>query len=303
MKKKFHLIILLGIALAMLGAASAQAGGTNKVKVCHVPPGNPTNWHTITIGENALPAHLAHGDLAGTCEENCEVLCSDGNPCTQDVDPQAAECTCLDTRPPVNCDDSNLCTTDSCDPESGCVYTPVLCDDGDNCTVDACDPLTGFCVAPPVDCPEGQLCDPDTGECTESDPCEPNPCVNGGECSNVGGMAVCSCLPGWTGPHCEFDIDECAANPCVHGECVDLVNAYLCICEPGWTGTDCDIGPTYNCTDRNPCTPENINNGDFYFAADDPNQFIQCDAFGGCFVMSCPPGLVWDQDLLTCSFP
>merc|ERR1712232_905486 len=68
------------------------------------------------------------------------------------------------------CDDGNSCTTDSCDPQLGCVYTAIKCfkdlchdsychpecgsclhkarnvDDGDSCTIDKCDPETGECV-------------------------------------------------------------------------------------------------------------------------------------------------------------
>jgi hypothetical protein len=32
------------------------------VTICHVPPGNPANAHSITVGAPAVPAHLAHGD-------------------------------------------------------------------------------------------------------------------------------------------------------------------------------------------------------------------------------------------------
>ncbi len=38
------------------------------VTICHIPPGNPANAHTITVSVNALPAHLAHGDFVGSCE-------------------------------------------------------------------------------------------------------------------------------------------------------------------------------------------------------------------------------------------
>jgi hypothetical protein len=38
------------------------------VTICHIPPGNPANAHTITISVNALPAHLAHGDYIGACQ-------------------------------------------------------------------------------------------------------------------------------------------------------------------------------------------------------------------------------------------
>jgi hypothetical protein len=40
------------------------------VTICHIPPGNPSNAHTITISVNALPAHLAHGDYIGACAGN-----------------------------------------------------------------------------------------------------------------------------------------------------------------------------------------------------------------------------------------
>jgi hypothetical protein len=40
---------------------------TKKTTVCHIPPGNPSNAHTICVGNPAVPAHLAHGDFLGTC--------------------------------------------------------------------------------------------------------------------------------------------------------------------------------------------------------------------------------------------
>jgi hypothetical protein len=39
------------------------------VVICHVPPGNPDNAHTITVGAPAVAAHTAdHGDRSGPCE-------------------------------------------------------------------------------------------------------------------------------------------------------------------------------------------------------------------------------------------
>jgi len=41
---------------------------TKKTTVCHIPPGNPANAHTICIGNAAVQAHLDHhGDFIGTC--------------------------------------------------------------------------------------------------------------------------------------------------------------------------------------------------------------------------------------------
>jgi hypothetical protein len=49
------------------GGVTAQ-GGVEKVTICHIPPGNPENAHTITVGAPAVPAHLEnHGDSIGEC--------------------------------------------------------------------------------------------------------------------------------------------------------------------------------------------------------------------------------------------
>lgn len=37
------------------------------VTICHMPPSNNSNPITITINENALQAHLSHGDSLGSC--------------------------------------------------------------------------------------------------------------------------------------------------------------------------------------------------------------------------------------------
>jgi hypothetical protein len=39
-----------------------------QITLCHIPPGNPGNAHTITVDESAVPAHLAHGDTLGPCD-------------------------------------------------------------------------------------------------------------------------------------------------------------------------------------------------------------------------------------------
>src|SRR5262249_48985172 len=92
------------------------------------------------------------------CSQFCQTEnCSDGNDCTTDVcDPRLGcgphtpvlagtacsnhnACTVSGTcngsgtcvgGPPVNCDDANACTTDSCDPATGCVHT---CNTGATC--------------------------------------------------------------------------------------------------------------------------------------------------------------------------
>ena len=38
-----------------------------KVLICHRPPGNPDNSHTLSVPPSAVAAHLAHGDTLGPC--------------------------------------------------------------------------------------------------------------------------------------------------------------------------------------------------------------------------------------------
>jgi hypothetical protein len=46
-----------------------------KTTICHIPPGNPANAHTLCVGNAAVRAHLEnHGDTLGPCvsEPPCE---------------------------------------------------------------------------------------------------------------------------------------------------------------------------------------------------------------------------------------
>ena len=61
--------ILLALALSAFFVNLAAAG---KVTVCHVPPGNPLNIHTIVVSDSAVAAHLQHGDSLGACPVMCD---------------------------------------------------------------------------------------------------------------------------------------------------------------------------------------------------------------------------------------
>jgi hypothetical protein len=63
---------------------------------------------------------------------------------------------------PLDCDDGNACTIDSCDPDVGCVHEPDdgSCDDGIDCSTDICD-ITSGCINTLVEpsCGDGDGCD------------------------------------------------------------------------------------------------------------------------------------------------
>jgi len=62
------------LTLLAVGSTGIYAKGGGKVSVCHAPPGNPANSHTIKISAKALSAHLAHGDLAGACDATPRII-------------------------------------------------------------------------------------------------------------------------------------------------------------------------------------------------------------------------------------
>jgi hypothetical protein len=74
------------------------------------------------------------------------------------------------------------------------------------------------------------------------DPCNPNPCLNGGACiaNNIGGF-TCQCPPGYSGLRCE-DRDGCASQPCKNnGVCISSGGgAYTCQCPTGFDGPTCE---------------------------------------------------------------
>ena len=74
-------------------------------------------------------------------------------------------------------------------------------------------------------------------QCNE---CSPNPCQNGGNCTDGINSYTCTCVPGYNGTDCETNIDECSPNPYQNGgNCTDLINDYNCTCNPVYSGRDC----------------------------------------------------------------
>ncbi|HZI94731.1 MAG TPA: hypothetical protein VFE84_10840 [Patescibacteria group bacterium] len=159
------------------------------------------------------------------------VACDDGNNCTSDLcNPDTGQClfvpqtgsTCDDgdlctsgdtcvTAPgnPVptcqgnaKCADTDACTADLCEPNTGvCSNPPIVCDDGNSCTLDVCQ--SGACNSIPA--PSGQPCD-DGDRCTLGDTC-----VGGAGAPPVCQGSALSCNDGNT-----CTMDQC--NP-ISGSC------------------------------------------------------------------------------------
>uniref|UniRef100_A0A8C4L221 Notch receptor 3 n=1 Tax=Equus asinus asinus TaxID=83772 RepID=A0A8C4L221_EQUAS len=81
-----------------------------------------------------------------------------------------------------------------------------------------------------------------------------DPCLNGGSCQDGVGSFLCSCLPGFAGPRCALDVDECLSSPCGPGTCADHVASFACTCPPGYGGFRCE-------QDLPDCSPSSCFNG------------------------------------------
>lgn len=72
--------------------------------------------------------------------------------------------------------------------------------------------------------------------------CASDPCANGGVCMDLVNGYKCECPRGYYDARCLSDVDECASNPCVNGgRCEDGVNQFICHCPPGYGGKRCEV--------------------------------------------------------------
>ncbi len=204
------------------------------------------------------PAGCHHDPKTGTA-------CDDNNACTtQDECNQFGKCA---GGPPLDCDDHEACTDDSCDPATGCKHTARTgqpCTDNDACTNgDVCTSFGTCQSGPPLDCDDGNPCttdgcDPSSG-CTHTPnalPCsDNNACTSGDHCS--GG----SCQPG--APLDCDDGNNCTTDGCNPATgCTHVANSAGCsdgnVCTTGdhCAGGACVSSGALDCADNNPCTTD-----------------------------------------------
>lgn len=307
--KRLSFIVLLA---ACFMADPSFAGNNSKVTICHIPPGNPDNPQTITVSESALGAHLAHGDSIGECQSGCQPGtsdCNDGNLCTSDTCLGNGECEHI----AVNCDDGNPCTLDVCLEEVGCVNLPsneipcdIACDDGNPCTEnDVCadgtcigTPVVGGCCINDVDCEDGNLC--------TTDICTDNICLNEPiDCSVANQCLIGFCDPA-TGECSSTPVNCDDSNICTDDSC-DLENG--CVNTPTSSppeeaetscddGLDNDCDGTVDCNDSD-CDADAVCQSECQGENPCDVNAICVEIIGGGFDCICQEG--WQGSGTTCS--
>ena len=197
--------------------------------------------------------------------------CVNGGRCVDGVD-GTYTCECLHGYSGPMCEFTVQPEEDLCDME--------FCSDNGNCTSGR-DNFTCSCDAGF----SGKDCS--VADDMEDMPCARNPCLHGGSCksnSSLPGGFRCKCSPGFTGPGCENNINECTDHPCMNGgTCENGLGGYVCTCPEGMGGYDCQV----HC-------PEGLS-GQFCQTLLHPCRENLCQNSGTCteergvFSCSCPP--------------
>ena len=215
--------------------------------------------------------------VSGTCQAGATIDCNDSQPCTNDsCDPAIG---CVNTAKSGDvCDDGSACTLgDICD-EGQCKSTaPIDCDDENPCTVDTCTPDAG-CKSTPT---PGSSCD-DGDTCTQTDTCDAS-----GQC--IGTDNICECSKN---VDCIGVIDTCLGSPiCVEGSCTaDPSTAKECpISDDACQPFECSNGECIQVsTTGGPCTDGSLcTTGDTCANGVCQGTAIECDDGNQCTTDSC----------------
>jgi len=128
--------------------------------------------------------------VGGVCEPGIPLDCGDGNVCTTDTCNPSTGCEHANNTGP--CDDGNACTTGDACAAGACVPGPAAnCDDGNVCTDDACVPASGCSHANnSAPCSDGSLCT--SGDVCGGGTCSGTPvvCPGGQVCNPGSGVCV-----------------------------------------------------------------------------------------------------------------
>lgn len=117
--------------------------------------------------------HIAAWRICDGLEAECvtdPTICDDGNPCTIDSCDPGQGCVYVDETDGEPCDDGNACTVNDMCSSGSCTSAQQLeCDDQKVCTTDTCNEVSG-CVY--------------TSTCSNGQSCEQSGCVSTGPCGN-----------------------------------------------------------------------------------------------------------------------
>ncbi len=244
--------------------------------------------NSCTFDGCAAASGCLHAVSAATCD--------DGDACTSGDACQNLDGVGLCRGATLDCNDQNLCTSDSCDKIAGCQHSPntAPCNDGDACTTqDAC--KDGNCAAGKAkNCDDGNICTQDlcvaaSGACANTDvaatlcddgkPCTDDLCHPILGCSHVNNAAACSdgdaCTTGdgcsggkcsSTGTQTCSDAKVCTDDSCDPKQgCVFTPNSAACNDGLGCTVSDtCKDGSCtgkLSCDDQNSCTADSCDFG------------------------------------------
>ncbi|HVY29222.1 MAG TPA: MYXO-CTERM sorting domain-containing protein [Polyangiaceae bacterium] len=209
-------------------------------------------------------------DAKGSCVNSAvsdNTPCADNTKCNGDEVCKSGVC-----KGPANfsCDDSNVCTAESCDAVTGCAHqklTGTSCADANKCNGDeVCN--NGACgVGTPLDCNDNNACTTDT--CAPATGCVNTKKVDGVKCEDAtkcNGIETCSngvCIAG-TPPNCD-DGNPCTADSCDAAQgCMHTAVGAGTKCDDGnvcngistCVGTVCTAGTPLSCDDGNVCTDD-----------------------------------------------
>jgi len=212
--------------------------------------------------KNACTDDICDGDQGGCLYVPNTGNCDDSNPCTTGDHCSAGKCVFTGS---LDCSDGNLCTTDMCDPSSGCTHqdNTLPCDDNSLCTAgDKC--FEGACVpGKAVACDDGNPCTDDacnalvgcvhtnnSAQCDDFDPCTVTDSCSGGMCVGTG-LKACDDLNPCTNDFC-VPMAGCSSKP-NSAPCSD---GSVCTVADVCTGGSCLPGEPLKCDDGNPCTKD-----------------------------------------------
>jgi RHS repeat-associated protein len=210
--------------------------------------------HTpVATGTSCSDGNVCNGaetcNASGACSAGSPLNTDDGNPCTVDSCDPTAGVRHTPASAGTSCSDGNACNgSETCNGSGACVPgTPPTVDDGDPCTVDACDAQgihhsrasVGTSCDPKGDaCKGGRTCDA-SGACVASDP----PVVDDGNPCTV---------------------DSCDATTGVHhtqkptgATCGDHCFGFGTCSSSG--ACQVTTQPDFNVDDQDPCTDDSCN--------------------------------------------